>query len=674
MRRSLFGYLEGNEGREGLRLSRNLAKHEEWTEAILPADVQMGSPEGETSRRPLMGFGLVACLALGALVVRLFVLQVLGGSDNLALANGNRIRQQVARAPRGMIYDRNHAVLARNQASYDVTVVPQQLPESAADRDAVYARLGAIIGMSAADVKAKAEVTCTKHEPDCLRSPVPELVVSGVDHDKALLAEQSASTLPGFALDVNPIRQYSDNDLLSAFLGYTGRVNADEAATDPSYGPTDLIGKSGLEKQYEEQLRGTNGGTRTEVDATGRPIHVLESLDPIPGNNLVLSIDGDLQRHMVDAITKQMGASGAVRAAGVAVNPKSGEVLAIASLPSYDDNKFSQGISQADYQKLLNDPGQPLFNKAVSGGYPSGSIIKPLGAAAALNEHVISSSTVINDTGKIVIPNKYDPEHPATYLGWERTSGLGPVNVVSALAQSSDIFFYEVMGGFTDFLHYMGIDRLASYYQKFGLGAKTGIDLPGETPGRVPTPDWKKAFSGTDWYTGDTYNVSVGQGDLLVSPLQMAMAVSAIANGGTLYKPRLVSSITDGNGKVVKQTQAQVVRQNFIDPADLALVRQGMIAAVNTPSGTACCRIAQEVPVKVAAKTGTAETVTHDTGIGAAQQSKPDAWFEAFAPADNPQIVVVILVEHSGEGAEYAAPAAREILTWYFTQGAGAKH
>jgi penicillin-binding protein 2 len=229
------------------------------------------------------------------------------------------------------------------------------------------------------------------------------------------------------------------------------------------------------------------------------------------------------------------------------------------------------------------------------------------------------------------------------------------------------------MGGFTDFLHYMGITRLASYYQKFGLGARTGIDLPGEAVGRVPTPEWKKAFSGEAWYTGDTYNVSVGQGDLLVSPLQMVMAISVVANGGTLYKPHLVSQITDANGKVVSQLKPEVARQGFIGPADLALVRQGMQLAVTSPNGTACCKIKDEVPVAVAAKTGTAETVAHDTGVDAAQQSKPHAWFEAFAPAESPRIAIVILVEHSGEGAQYAAPAAREVLQWYFTQGSGAK-
>jgi penicillin-binding protein 2 len=250
--------------------------------------------------------------------------------------------------------------------------------------------------------------------------------------------------------------------------------------------------------------------------------------------------------------------------------------------------------------------------------------------------------------------------------------------VLTALARSSDIFFYKVMGGLVgtneDFTHPLGVTKLTEYYQKFGLGSRTGIDLPGEASGRVPTPDWKKAFSGQSWYTGDTYNISVGQGDLLVSPLQMAAAVSAIANGGTLYKPHLVNQIVDQAGKVLQQIAPQVVRQGFISPANLATVRQGMWLAVNDSSGTACCRIKQEVPVQVAGKTGTAETVVHDQGADATNQSKSDAWFEGFAPYNDPQIVIVILIENSGEGAEYAVPAARETLAWYFTQGAGAKH
>lgn len=679
MAKSIFGFLEGEAAGDSPRLSRDLAKHEEWTEAILPADAEASSPEGETNRRPLLFFGLFVGVMILVLGGRLFMLQVLSGDRNLALANGNRIRERVERAPRGTIYDRNRVTLASNQASYDITVVPQLLPRDAPARQAEYARVAALLGVPAVEIAAKSETSCASKKPDdCLTNPVPQLVAAGVDREKALAVDQSTASLPGFALDVNPIRQYSDDNLLSAFLGYTGRVNADEAKDNPTYGPTDLIGKLGLEKQYESVLRGTNGGEETEVDATGKPIRVLDSKEPVSGQSLVLSIDQGLEQHFTEAIKKQMDASGAQRAAGVALNPKTGEVLAAVSLPGYDNNKFSRGITQTDYQKLLSDPGQPLFNKVVSGGYPSGSIIKPMGVAAALQEGVVTLATTIMDSGLITIPNKYDPSKPAVYRGWERTTGLGIINPLTAIARSSDIFFYKVMGGLfgtnEDFTHPLGVNKLTDYYKKFGLGAKTGIDLPSEAAGRVPTPDWKKAFSGDDWYTGDTYNISVGQGDLLVSPLQMANALSVIANGGTLYKPHLVNQVIDTAGKIVSQITPQVVRQGFVKPENLASVRRGMWMAVNDSSGTACCKIKEQVPVAVGGKTGTAETLVHDDGSDATHESRPHAWFEAFAPYDNPQIVMVVLVEHSGEGAEYAVPAARETLAWYFTQGAGAKH
>jgi penicillin-binding protein 2 len=373
-----------------------------------------------------------------------------------------------------------------------------------------------------------------------------------------------------------------------------------------------------------------------------------------------------LEQHMAAAISKQMAASNAQRAAGVAINPKTGEVLAAVSLPSYDNNRFSRGISQTDYQKLLADPGQPLFNKVVSGAYPSGSIIKPLGASAALQEGIITPQTTVDDTGQLDVVNPYDNSIHYIYKGWEH-SGLGVVNLFYALARSSDIYFYTIAGGFTNFSHYLGVEKLTAYYKKFGLGARTGVDVPGETAGRVPTPEWKKKFSGLPWYTGDTYNISVGQGDILVSPLQMATAVSAIANGGELLEPHFLDKIEDGGGHVVKSVDPKVLRKDFISPANLDLVRQGMRGAVHDPAGTACCFMDRDVPVAVAGKTGSAET-------DPANNVPPHSWFEAFAPFDNPQIVTVVLLEKSGEGAQYAVPATRETLAWYFTQGAGAKH
>jgi penicillin-binding protein 2 len=670
-KRSLFGYLEDS-GRIDGRGGRDLSVHEKWTESILPADADAGLTEGETDRRPLTAVAVTSAILLSLLVLRLFVLQIIQGENNLAVAEGNRVHERVSRAPRGVIYDRNRRELVRNQASFDITAVPQNLPRDDAARQQVYLKLAAMIGVSPAEVQDKAEVACkTTARPLCLRSPLPVLVAAGVSKDQALLVEQSSAEVPGMALDVNPIRQYLDEGLLSVFLGYTGRVNAEEATTHADYGPTDLIGKLGVELQYEKQLKGQNGGERTEVDATGRPVRLLASKEPQAGNSLVLSIDFELQQKLAAALNGQMVASGAKRAAGVAIRPQTGEVLAAVSLPSYDNNLFSTGISQVDYDRLRSDVGQPLFNKVVSGGYAPGSTIKPYGAAAALQEGIISTATTINDTGLLVVPNQYDPEKPALYYGWERTNGLGPVNVLSAIARSSDIFFYEIMGGFTDFLKYLGIDKLAEYYHKFGLGERSGIDIPGEIAGRVPTREWKQQLSGESWYQGDTYNVSVGQGDLLVSPLQMALATAAVANGGKLMQPYIVSQVLDAVTGKADTTKPVVRRAGFISDGNLEVVRRGMWMAVNDSSGTACCKIKDEVPVQVAAKTGTAETVIHDAGKDARDQSKPNAWFEAFAPYNNPQIAIVVLVENSGEGSQFAAPAVRETLKWYFTEGPG---
>lgn len=678
-KKSMFGFLEDEGRRGGLRLSRDQDKHEAWTQAILPAEAAGELNESEADRRPLRILAGLVFVVLSLILVRLFYLQIVAGAHNMALANGNRIRERVARAPRGVIYDSKMTELASNQPSFDLTVIPQLMPKDAQSRTRSYDKLASLTGHPAAEIGASAEITCrAHHEPGCLNTPVPQLVLAGLPRDVALLIDQESIRLPGFALDVNPIRKYADQaNLLSAFLGYTGRLNEQEAKDNPDLGPTDLIGKLGIEEQYEKVLRGQNGGQRTEVDATGRPVRVLANRDPTPGNNLVMSIDSALQQQFSAAIQRQMDASGSKRAAGVAMDPRTGKILAAVSLPGYDNNKFSQGISAKDYQALIKDPGQPLFNKVTSGGYPSGSIIKPLGVSAALQEGIVTLATVVMDAGKIIVPNKYDPSKPATYKGWESDRGLGPVNPLTAIARSSDIFFYKVMGGLfgtdEDFTHPLGVERLTNYYKLFGLGAKTGIDLPTEAAGRVPTPAWKKAFSGEDWFTGDTYNIAVGQGDLLVSPLQMANAISAIANGGTLFAPQLVNRVIDNQGKTVQEIKPEIKRQNFVRSDYLAQVRRGMWMTINDPQGTAWPRIHDEVPVQVAGKTGTAETVVHDAGEDAKDQSKPHAWFEAFAPYENPQIVMVVLVEHSGEGAQYAAPAVRETLKWYFTEGAGAK-
>ena len=665
MRDRIFGYLEGEQVNGSLKVRRDTGRHEAWTETILPADAETEKPEVGTNKRPLFLVGAFMLLMLALLAGRLFYLQIVSGGRNLQAANGNRTREQVVRAPRGMIYDRNNQVLATNQANYDVVVVPQLLPADKAARRKEYQQVATLTGASAGAIESKIEKCATETDQSlCLEEPNSKLAVGNVKREQALLVDQFSDTLSGFSLDVNPIRKYNDNGLLAVFLGYTGRVNADEVAADATYGSTDLIGKLGLEKEYESELRGTNGAIQTEVDATGKPLRVLNNIDPQAGNSIVLSIDMGLQTKMAEVIQKQMGISGAHRAAGVALNPQTGEILAAVSLPSYDNNLFSGGISSADYAKLNNDSaGQPLFNKVISGAFPTGSIIKPFGASAALQEKIINTTTTVVDAGQLVVTNQYDSSIKYVYKGWEH-SGLGVMNVYTAIAQSSDIFFYVIAGGFTNFTHYLGVDKLTRYYSLFGLGQKTGVDLPSETAGRVPTPAWKQKTYGQPWTTGDTYNIAVGQGDILASPLQMAAAISAVANGGKVYVPHFLLKVLDANGKTVSTVQPKVAREGFVSPENLAIVREGMREAVASSYGTACCKIQRDIPVQVAAKTGSAET---DPEHGVAANS----WFESFSPYNNPQIVTVILLEKVGEGAEFAAPATRELLNWYYNEGAG---
>lgn len=636
--------------RSKLRYGGGLAKHEAWADAILPADAEAAPIEEEANRRPLIVVSILLVCTMMILVARLVVLQLVRGDHNAALADGNRLRTKVTRARRGVMYDRNGVLIARNQPVFDITVTPSQLPRTKNERQQLYTRAANLLGLAVDDLATKAEAKG-------LQFGQPILVATAVPRDKAL-AFDAAGAMAGIALDSNTLREYLDGGSLGSLLGYTGRISAEEyAAKQPGeYQQTDFIGKNGLEREYEAILRGSNGSEQTEVDVQQRPVKVLASKPSVAGQNLTLTIDKPLQDELVKNIQAQLEASGSGRGAGVVLNPQTGEILAMASLPGYDNNLFAKGISSKEYSALVTNPNQPLFNKAFQGAYAVGSIIKPLIATAALVEKVITSTTTIEDKGSLQIANQYDPSIIYTYKTWE-PGGLGVLALNRAIAMSSDVFFYTVGGGFGP-IKGLGVKRLDAWYQKFGLGAPTGIDLPAEASGLVPSPESKKRATGEPWTVGDSYNISVGQGDLLASPLQMAVATAAVANQGTLYKPYLVSKITDEDGLVRSTTKPTIVRKNIAPAETLNTVRNAMREVIT--SGTACCKIEQEVPVKVAGKTGTAETDPDNN-------KKPNAWFTSFAPFDNPRVVTVVLIENSGEGAQYAAPATREVLKWYFT-------
>jgi penicillin-binding protein 2 len=414
---------------------------------------------------------------------------------------------------------------------------------------------------------------------------------------------------------------------------------------------SDWIGKSGLEASYEKYLKGKNGIEQVEVDSQGSIIRVLvdeNNREPEEGESISLYLDSGLQEkageYLIQGMEEAKKLTGEESGGAVAIvmNVKNGGILSMVSLPSYDDNLFAKGILSADYQNLVNDPKKPMFNRATSGTYPPGSIIKIIMASAGLSEGVISVNTSLDTPPSIEVGEWSFPD-------WK---DHGITNVERAIAESNNIFFYALGGGY-DKIKGIGINNMKRWWQKFGLGSKTGIDLATEASGLLPDPDWKEKVFGEPWYIGDTYHAAIGQGDLLITPLQMVRAVATIANGGKLLAPQLVQKISDKDGNIVEEYGARVQNKQVAPPEVISTVERGMRMAVTEGSA----RTLNDLPYKVAGKTGTAQFFSNQ---------KTHAWFECYAPYDNPEIAVIVLVEGGGGGHEIAVPVARNILEYYF--------
>ena len=593
-------------------------------------------------RRRLNVMAAAILVLLSLLAVRIFSMQVVAGQNYQELANGNRIREEITYAPRGKIYDRNGKILANNTTRFELSLTPYLLDENEQIRAATIRRVGALGGIEEQTIIDALE----KHGEDYVL-PVPLDVE--LTHEQAIAFESMHDSVRGFTLNRVPSRVYDESAALAHIIGYTGRVSEFDLEVDQSGQllPTDEIGKAGVELSFDDRLRGQNGWIRYEVDALGRPVRVLDSQKPQAGEDLFLSIDYELQKTLSDSIKKQMKEAKSKKGSGVAVDPQTGEVLALVSIPSYDNNKFVGGISQSEFAYYNENPLQPLYNDAHAGGFTSGSIIKPIVASAALQEGVVNDQTVIVDSGFIDVVSQYGTGS-FRFRGW-REGGLGPMNVRSAIAWSSNIYFYTVGGGHGG-IQGLGEERLTRYYREFGLGEASGIALPGETAGRVPDEEWKLENKGEPWYVGDSYNISIGQGDLLISPLQITMAEATIANGGKLLEPQ------------IERTNAAVVRRTVsVDPGYLEIVRQGMRQVLT--GGTTCECTFKDVKAVVAGKSGTAETNTPDG-------RPPHAWFTAFAPYEqgqtNAQILATVLIEEGVGGSKYAAPAIAETFKVYF--------
>jgi penicillin-binding protein 2 len=614
---------------------------------------------------------MLVLAAFLVLALRLWELQLAHTEDYRLLADVNRFRLVSVDAPRGVIYDRSGRLLVRNVPSYAISVIPAALPEDEQFRYAVLSRLSQLLEIPVSSETASTGGIGVRPgieeilEADGVSPYAPVPLKAGVDKQIAFLIEEEHLYLPGAVVQVTPQRQYTTGAVTSHVLGYVGRMPAEEAdhylnQPGADYAVSDPVGLMGVEANYEEELRGRKGLKHIEVDAFEREVNTLAVDPPVPGNNLILTLDLDLQQAAESALREGMHRVNSTAGVIIAMNPQDGQILAMVSLPSYDNNLFTGGISSEDYQRLSIDPERPLVNHAISGQYPPGSTFKIVAAAAGLEEGVIELETRRSCQGELLLPNKYFPNDPTkaqVFKCWNPW-GHGSLNIIDALALSCDIYFYQVGGGFEDFVG-LGMDRLGEYARLFGFGAPTEIALPGESPGLIPSDRWKRVNYGESWVTGDTYNAVIGQGYVLVTPLQLLNAAAAVANWGTLYRPQVVDQVIDTEGKVVRDVAPEVLRQLPLSTETLDIVRRGMRAAVTT--GTAH-RI-NLAEVAVAGKTGTAEY----PGPRDEEGNLPThAWFITFAPYEEPEIAVVVFVSGGHEGAKVAVPIAARVVRHYF--------
>jgi penicillin-binding protein 2 len=579
---------------------------------------------------------------ISVIAIRAAWLQIVKGDYYYRMAEGNRIRIERVETKRGIIYDRNNNPLTRNIANFLLYFIPADLPKEDG-LDAVIQEVSRILGdKSAEDIKEM----LSKVKMGSLESFQPLFIADDIEYEKAMLLYLKSDEWPGVVITSKSRREYElYTPSLSHVLGYTGKINPEELKKFGSeYLQIDYIGKMGIEYFWEPDLKGINGKKQIEVDALGKEKKVINETRPEDGHNLVLSIDTLLQKKLEEALSNALTKLKLKRGAGIVMNPNNGEVLALVSLPTYNNNTFARGITSKEYRELISHPDKPLFNRSISGEYPSGSTIKPVIAAAALEERIINEHTTFLSVGGIRIGQWFFPD-------W-KAGGHGRVSVRRAIAESVNTFFYYIGGGYGDFTG-LGVDRIVEYGKQFGLGAQSGIDLPGESSGFLPTKKWKEETKGERWYIGDTYHLAIGQGDILVTPLQVAVFTSVFANGGKLYRPHIVKEVLSNSDELIREIGTEPIREGFINSYNIQVVREGMRQAVTHGSA----RSLGDLPIAVAGKTGTAQW---------SSKRSPHAWFTGFAPYENPEIVITVLVEEGGEGSSVAVPIAKEVLRWYF--------
>lgn len=594
----------------------------------------MPPEEQERARRTLAALSAVILVLFGVLLLRLWSLQLVQGEQLKVRSESNRLRTQDLPPWRGMILDRQGEVLVSNRPSFDLVVMLEEVPDPAL----LARRLAALFKM---DETQTLEQLLGARQANQHQMRIK----ADLTWEELALVESRKPELPGAAIVVQPKREYRHGSLACHVLGYLGEITEAQLKSGrfPQHKMGDFIGRCGIEAAWEDYLRGQRGFRRLEVDAYGRELRQLEVQNSLPGANVFLTLDARLQQEAEACLAGQHGAI-------VAVEAKTGKIRALASSPTYSPEAFERGLSAAEWQRLSKDPSHPLENRALKGQYPPGSTFKIVMALAALEEKVVTPSSIIYCSGAMPLGNH-------VFRCWKK-GGHGGLNLHSALVNSCDVYFYQLG-------RRLGIERIAKWSRRFGLGAPTGLKLDKEMPGLVASSHWKQARFGFPWQEGDTVSVSIGQGYNLATPLQMALVAAAVANGGLVLEPQLVEKVESPAGEVLYQASPVVRSRLEANPRHLALIQKALTDVVAQGTGKA----ARLPHLPVAGKTGTSQVVSLEKEKRAGKGAKKyqnHAWFVATAPAADPQLAVAVLVEHGGSGGAVAAPLAKRVLAAAF--------
>ncbi|MFC1811787.1 penicillin-binding protein 2 [Thermodesulfobacteriota bacterium] len=598
--------------------------------------------DSEWYKQRLTGMMFFVIAAFALLIVRLFYLQIIEGEELRRLSENNCIRLQSIDAPRGLIFDHTGRMLVDNRPSFDLSM------NLNGDKpiDPTLEKVSQYINIPKKELMAK--IARSKRTS----SHKPVLLKKDIGRDALAAIEVHRFDLPGVIVNIRPVRHYINKLSASHLIGYLSEINSDELKCGkfPGCKGGDFIGKFGVEKTYEEFLRGQRGGRQVEVNAVGQVVRVLETVRARPGHNIYLTIDQVLQEKAESLLETKTGAV-------VAMDPGSGHILALVSSPSFDQNTFVSGMSSEKWNSLKSNPFRPMRNKVIQGKYPPASTYKTVTAIAGLEEKVIDENTKFFCPGHYKFGNR-------VYLCWKK-GGHGNVDVIKALGESCDVFFYQVG-------QKLGVDRLARYAKAFGFGSPTGINLDHEAEGLIPTAKWKKHRTGIPWQGGETLSVAIGQGYNLVTPLQMLVFTSALAKEGLRYKPLIVKKIETAEGEIVNRSEPQLIGRLPASKRTLGIIAKGLWQAVNDRRGTAWSSRVEGIDIS--GKTGTAQVVrrksndaTRDEDADLPDQLKSHAWFISYAPSADPKIAVAVIVEHGEHGSSTAAPIARELIKTYLS-------